>query len=77
MAELGPVQIGAREIYDKLLELDKKVDKIATRYDEVWKKLHDHEARVRDLEKGRWPLPSLAVVVAGASLLMSVWRFLI
>jgi hypothetical protein len=32
----------------------------------------DHEARLRGLERGRWPLPSLAVLIALAGLVISL-----
>jgi len=34
--------------------------------------LKDHEARIRMLERARWPLPSLAVLVSSASLIYSL-----
>lgn len=34
----------------------------------------DHEARLRGLERGRWPLPSLAALVAIASLIISIYQ---
>lgn len=33
----------------------------------------DHEARLRSLERGRWPLPSLAALVSIASLVLALW----
>ena len=33
----------------------------------------DHEGRIRALERGRWPLPSVAVLVAGASLAAQIF----
>lgn len=35
----------------------------------------DHEARLRSLEKGRWPLPSLAALVSIAALVMTLIQF--
>ncbi len=32
----------------------------------------DHEARLRNLERGRWPLPALASLIAVASLVLTV-----
>jgi len=34
--------------------------------------LKDHEARIRMLERARWPLPSLAVLVSTGSLIYSL-----
>ncbi|MGW6498538.1 hypothetical protein [Nonomuraea angiospora] len=79
---LGPVTIGAREIYDQLLATDRKVDgirgevaQVAQAHGELTKDLADHEARIRALERGRWPLPSLAALVALASLILAVISF--
>ncbi|MFI6904897.1 hypothetical protein ACIBKY_26790 [Nonomuraea sp. NPDC050394] len=76
---LGPVQIGAREIYDQLLQTDRKLDKIdgkveqvAQAHGELAKDLSDHESRIRTLERGRWPLPSLAALIALASLVLTL-----
>ncbi|MFI6534197.1 hypothetical protein ACIBHY_17180 [Nonomuraea sp. NPDC050547] len=76
---LGPVQIGAREIYDQLLQTDRKLDKIdgkveqvAQAHGELAKDMNDHEGRIRVLERGRWPLPSLAALIALASLVLTL-----
>ncbi len=78
----GPVHIGAREIYDQLLATDRKVDgirgevaQVAQAHGELVADLTDHEARIRTLERGRWPLPSLAALVAVASLVLAILSF--
>lgn len=80
---LGPVQIGAREIYDQLLQTDRKVDavrsevaQVARAHGELVADLTDHEARIRTLERGRWPLPSVAALIALASLIVAIWSFI-
>ncbi|GHH67665.1 hypothetical protein GCM10017673_15040 [Streptosporangium violaceochromogenes] len=79
---LGPVTIGAREIYDLLLATDRKVDNIraevaqvASGHGELVADHADHEARIRALERGRWPLPSVAALIALASLVLAVLSF--
>lgn len=51
---LGQVHIGAREIYDQLLQTDRKVDQIGNRVEQLAtahaEQLADHEARIRTLE---------------------------
>ncbi|MBG0830501.1 hypothetical protein HS041_22325 [Planomonospora sp. ID67723] len=69
---LGPIQIGAREIYDQLVSTDRKVDTIIAAHAEVIKDLGDHESRIRALERGRWPLPSLAALFGLASLIVAI-----
>lgn len=80
---LGPVTIGAREIYDQLLATDRKVDgirgevaQVAHAHGELTKDQADHEARIRALERARWPLPSLAAVVSIVSVVLAVLAFM-
>lgn len=68
---LGPVIITSREIYDQLVRVVAAVERLADKLDEQNRDLHDHETRLRSLEKGRWPLPSLAVLVSIAALALS------
>lgn len=65
---LGPVFIGAREIYDRLVSLDTKVSMVIHHIDDAAGDIKDHEGRLRVLERGRWPLPTLAVLAALGSL---------
>ena len=65
---LGPVTIGAREIYDALMRLTATVDRMSEQVTDVRSEVQDHEERVRSLERSRWPLPSLAAIIAAASL---------
>lgn len=76
---LGPVTIGAREIYDQLIQTDRKVDKIDGKVEQIDGKVDgvvaevaDHENRIRSLERNRWPLPSLAALFGFASLVIAV-----
>ncbi|GGS88602.1 hypothetical protein ACFFV7_50890 [Nonomuraea spiralis] len=80
---LGPVTIGAREIYDQLLQTDRKIDgvrgevaQVAQAHGELVKDAADHEARIRALERSRWPLPSLAAVVSIISVVLAVISFI-
>ena len=68
---LGPVTIGAREIYDALMRLTATVDRMSEQVTDVRGEVQDHEERVRSLERSRWPLPSLAAIIAAASLAVS------
>lgn len=80
---LAPVTIGVRQLYDKLETLTAKVDdvrievqQVAQTHSEATKDLADHEARLRALERGRWPLPSLAALIALASLIVTLYNAL-
>ncbi len=64
MSDLGPVTITAREIYDAVLRLSAKVDLVLVQLDEAKTDLGDHEARLRSLERNRWPLPSVALLIS-------------
>ena len=74
---LGLITIGAREIYDAATRLAEQVTRLVGQHDGTRQDtLADHEARLRVLERGRWPLPALAalvsviaVVIAAADLL--------
>lgn len=38
------------------------------------KDLADHEERIRALESGRWPIPSIAAAISVAALVMSLLK---
>lgn len=61
------VVVTAREIYDAVVRLTGRVDVLITQQQEDRRDLQDHEQRIRGLERGRWPLPSAALLVALAS----------
>ncbi|MEU5130040.1 hypothetical protein [Streptomyces mobaraensis] len=63
----GVVEVGFARV-DGALAL------LVQRNDQTDRLLADHEQRLDDLERGRWPLPSLAALVAVAALLVSVWQ---
>lgn len=69
---LGPVTITPRDIYDQLVALRSAVERLIDAEADSGKKLDDHEGRLRTLERGRWPLPSLALVVSLLALLVPV-----
>lgn len=69
---LGPVLITARDIYDALVELRTTVNRLVDRHDAQASEVADHEARIRSLERGRWPLPALSAVLALAAIAITV-----
>jgi len=73
---LGPVVIGAREVYDAVMRLTALVDRLSGQHTDAEGDLRDHEARIRALERGRWPLPSLAALCGLAALVVSVLALL-
>ncbi|GAA5057262.1 hypothetical protein [Streptomyces sp. SID10815] len=44
------------------------------RADQTDKTLSDHEDRLDTLERGRWPLPSLAAVTSCTALAVTLWE---
>lgn len=72
MEPLGGVTITAREIYDAVVRLTGRVDVLIEQQNEARHDLQDHETRLRTLERARWPLPSLAVLIAAGSLAYAV-----
>lgn len=73
---LGGVQIGAREIYDEVKEVGRKVDRLVDAHEEIRTDVADHESRIRSLERMRWPLPSIAALVAVASLVVAILGYI-
>jgi len=69
--DLGPVVIGLREVYDAVLRLQGAVERLSDHHEVVRAELADHERRIRDMEGGRWPLPSLAALVSIISLIIA------
>ncbi|SEC72875.1 hypothetical protein [Streptomyces sp. TLI_105] len=47
---------------------------LVQRSDQTDKQLADHEARLDDLERARWPVASIAALTASAGLLVAVWE---
>lgn len=69
------VLITTREIYDAVIRLTGRVDVLIAQQEESNKDLIDHEARIRALERARWPLPTIAVLVSVASLMFVALKF--
>lgn len=85
MEPLPGVIITAREIYDAVVRLTGRMDVLIEQHNGMAQDLRDHEvradtrhadheSRLRSLEKARWPLPSLAAVVALASLAVAILK---
>ncbi len=69
---LGGVVITSREIYDAVVRLTGRVDVLIEQHAATQSDVQDHEARLRSLERGRWPLPAASVLIALAALAASV-----
>ena len=69
---LGPVVITTRDIYDALVKLTDTVKELVGQNAGHADDIRDHEQRIRLLERGRWPLPALAVLLSAAALAYNV-----
>lgn len=83
MDPLGPVVITAQHIYDQLVKLvdvvggmSARIDRLNDGHDDAKKDLADHEVRLRALEKGRWPLPTVSVLAAVGATVLALMAFL-
>lgn len=65
---ISPAQTHAevRRIADGQIRMEAKLDEIIGDMRDSRDTLADHETRLRTLERGRWPLPTIAALVGGA-----------
>ena len=64
----GPgVLITVKDVYDQVVGMRSTVDVMLHRQTDVEARSVDHEARLRSLERGRWPLPAAGLLIALAS----------
>lgn len=54
--------------------LDGRLALLAQRHDQTDKQLDDHDNRLGHIEHRRWPLPSVAALLAVAALTLSAWQ---
>lgn len=52
--------------------VNERLVRIETKLDQALSNHADHEERIRALERARWPLPSLALLVAAAGVVVGV-----
>jgi hypothetical protein len=70
MAEDG-VRVTNRDIYDAVMALRGKVDTLLVLDAQKSETIKDQENRLRAIEHRQWPLPTLAALIALASLAVS------
>ncbi|GIF71916.1 hypothetical protein [Asanoa siamensis] len=61
------VQITVKDVYDQVLGMRSTVDVMLHRQTDAEARGVDHEARLRSLERGRWPLHTVSVLLALAA----------
>ncbi|MFK0179996.1 hypothetical protein ACIQVR_28945 [Streptomyces xanthochromogenes] len=74
----GSVVVTPTEVYAEVRATHDEVKSVSLKLDALpigdhARTLEDHETRIRNLERARWPLPSLAALVALASLLVALY----
>lgn len=57
-----------------MTRIDGSLALLVQRSDQTDKQIADHESRLDALERGRWPLPSLAALVAVVGVLLAMWQ---
>lgn len=65
---LGGIIITSREIYDAVVRLTGRVDVLIEQQAATRSGVQDHEGRLRSLERTRWPLPAVAVLISMVAL---------
>ncbi|HEX6970272.1 MAG TPA: hypothetical protein VF174_15865 [Micromonosporaceae bacterium] len=68
------VVITAREIYEAVVRLTGRVDVLIEQQKASEDVDRDHEQRLRALERARWPLPSLSLLIALAGIVIALFR---
>ena len=75
----APLVITLRDVYDAVTRLSERVTVLAGqveglhgRFDRSDKHRDDHEARLRALERRQWPIPSAALLVSIAAVVVAV-----
>lgn len=56
-----------------LAGIDGQLALLVQRHDQTDKDVEDLQTRVAALERGRWPLPTLSVLIALGALLLGAW----
>jgi len=75
----SPLVITLRDVYEAVTRLGERVTGLAGqvealqgRFDRSDKHRDDHEARLRALERRQWPIPSAALLVSIAAVVVAV-----
>ena len=70
------VTITAREIYDAVVRLTGRVDVLIEQQADIKHDIGDHESRIRNLERTKWPLPAVSVLIALGAVSISLLKYL-
>lgn len=64
------VQVTTEMIYRSVADIAASIQVINVKLDQAIGRVNDHEARLRELERARWPLPTLAILIALAAMII-------
>lgn len=64
------VRITARDLYNLLVVMQSDMARMLHKVNEQDEQGEDHEQRLRALERARWPLPSISLVVATVAVIL-------
>ncbi len=64
-------EVGPKEIYDELKAVGAKVDRLTDTQSLTIVRGDDHEQRIRALERSRWPVQSVGILISIAALAIS------
>ena len=70
------VVVSLKDMYDTLVQLVSRVDLLIAQHTDQGKDLADHEARLRSLERGRWPLPTIGALAGVGALVVAILAML-
>lgn len=65
------VMVTLDSIYKTLLEMKFTLDRVAGEQVNQGKDIADHESRLRSLERGRWPVTSLNILISLGALVLA------
>jgi len=71
----GAVVITTADIYRQLLDLTRELGELKGAVQQANTRISavdDHESRLRAMEKNRWPLPALAILISIAGVVASL-----
>ncbi|RSO26422.1 hypothetical protein DMH15_29560 [Streptomyces sp. WAC 06725] len=57
----------------RFARVDGKLALLVQRSDQIDRQLSDHDQRVDGLERNRWPLPSIAILVSVVGAAVTIW----
>ena len=70
----GGVRVTLKDVYTKLEDVSDTLTRLVERETFAQHRVDDHETRIRAVERRVWAVPSFAVLVAVASLVVTVIR---